>query len=182
MNESWPCARHSPATPDDDAHPPQISLPSSVYSIIVATASLSINKLHQQLFTRRAQVMSSHTKALAPNQLVSAGTEGLFSAPSGYAAHNPGAGSQCEGEDWTAASQIGSVDVAVAHVYWCDSGGRTNLLNNNNCDTFILCGRAEWHHAYCGQLDIRSTKPLLFKFPFCYLSRINCLTRLATCD
>jgi hypothetical protein len=32
--------------------------------------------------------------------------------------YNPGAGVSCEGEDWMAISNLGSVDVATAHVYW----------------------------------------------------------------
>jgi mannan endo-1,4-beta-mannosidase len=53
----------------------------------------------------------------APNQLITVGTEGAFVHPP-YNAYNPGAGTQCEGEDWLGIyKSIPDVDFATVHVY-----------------------------------------------------------------
>ncbi|KAG1653551.1 hypothetical protein FOA52_003754 [Chlamydomonas sp. UWO 241] len=61
--------------------------------------------------------MADHLKSQAPNQLVATGTEGYFSDENNVR-YNPGAGASCEGDDWMAISNLGSVDVTTAHVYW----------------------------------------------------------------
>ncbi|KAG1668430.1 hypothetical protein FOA52_015960 [Chlamydomonas sp. UWO 241] len=61
--------------------------------------------------------MADHLKSQAHNQLVATGTEGYFTDEDNVR-YNPGAGVSCEGEDWMAISNLGSVDVATAHVYW----------------------------------------------------------------
>ncbi|KAG1665595.1 hypothetical protein FOA52_003242 [Chlamydomonas sp. UWO 241] len=61
--------------------------------------------------------MADHVKSEAPHQLVATGTEGYFSDEANVR-FNPGAGASCEGEDWVAISNLSSVDVATAHVYW----------------------------------------------------------------
>ncbi|KAG1681515.1 hypothetical protein FOA52_014021 [Chlamydomonas sp. UWO 241] len=53
--------------------------------------------------------MADFLKSQAPHQLVATGTEGYFS---------DGAGASCEGEDWVGISNLSSVDVATAHLYW----------------------------------------------------------------
>eukprot|EP00879_Flechtneria_rotunda_P001484 GHRR01001639.1.p1 GENE.GHRR01001639.1~~GHRR01001639.1.p1 ORF type:complete len:382 (+),score=118.48 GHRR01001639.1:1178-2323(+) len=59
--------------------------------------------------------MVATLKAAAPNQLAFSGTEGSFPPGDPNVAYNPGAGAQCEGEQWT--QEIGKFDVATAHIY-----------------------------------------------------------------
>lgn len=63
--------------------------------------------------------MSAYVKGQAPNQLVTLALEGMFNERSGEGLHlkNPGAGVQCEGEDWAGHSQISHVDFTTLHLY-----------------------------------------------------------------
>lgn len=63
--------------------------------------------------------MVRHLKAIDPNHLISLGTEGFFQKREENAYHlfNPGAGGQCEGEDWLVLSNIKEIDFSTLHVY-----------------------------------------------------------------
>ncbi|KAG2423219.1 hypothetical protein HXX76_015476 [Chlamydomonas incerta] len=80
-------------------------------------------------------LMADTAAAAAPRQLRAMGTEGFFAdadhsqlatavgVGQPLAAHNPGVGSVCEGEDWVAASQLPGIDVAILHTYWRQTEG-----------------------------------------------------------
>lgn len=63
--------------------------------------------------------MSAYVKSLDGNHLVTLATEGMFNKDSGGQLYlrNPGAGAQCEGEDWLNHNKIGSVDFTTIHLY-----------------------------------------------------------------
>ncbi|KAG1669384.1 hypothetical protein FOA52_004035 [Chlamydomonas sp. UWO 241] len=63
--------------------------------------------------------MTAHTRAEDPNHLITLGTEGFFMPghPESLHMFNPGAGSQCEGEDWLVLGALPNVDYTVMHVY-----------------------------------------------------------------
>lgn len=66
--------------------------------------------------------LTASLKAAAPNQLTSSSTEGYFGPDDPNAAYNPGAGGQCEGEDWT--KEVAYSDVASAHTYYRSAGDK----------------------------------------------------------
>lgn len=60
--------------------------------------------------------MAATLKAAAPRQLTFSSTEGYFKPGDPSVSNNPGAGGQCDGEDWS--QEVGYFDVATAHIYY----------------------------------------------------------------
>lgn len=63
--------------------------------------------------------MSDYLRSIDPNHLISLGTEGFFQRrpENNYHLFNPGAGGECEGEDWLVLSQLPNIDFSTLHVY-----------------------------------------------------------------
>ncbi|MEW5303710.1 MAG: hypothetical protein WDW36_006376 [Sanguina aurantia] len=92
--------------------------------------------------------MAAYVRSLDSKHLITMGTEGFFlpgsTDPSGteYHLYNPGAGAQCEGENWTMIAGIPAVDFATAHVYERhmeslpvnESDGQSSWVSWKGCD------------------------------------------------
>lgn len=63
--------------------------------------------------------MVAHLRAEDPNHLIAMGTEGFFmpNATNDLHKFNPGAGAQCEGEDWRKIGNLSGIDFSTLHVY-----------------------------------------------------------------
>ncbi|KXZ54659.1 hypothetical protein GPECTOR_4g725 [Gonium pectorale] len=63
--------------------------------------------------------MAAYLRSIDPNHLITMGSEGYFAPDPATNLHllNPGAGAQCEGEDWVATVSMKDHDFACIHVY-----------------------------------------------------------------
>ncbi|GLI67220.1 hypothetical protein VaNZ11_011144, partial [Volvox africanus] len=63
--------------------------------------------------------MAAYLRSIDPNHLITQGSEGYFMPDSATNLHllNPGAGAQCEGEDWIQTVSMKEHDFACIHVY-----------------------------------------------------------------